>query len=104
LLLFRFQDDVYNCIGASRTLGLRGAILWGSAKDVNNKEKCLRLQSYMEQTLGPVVHHVKTAPVTEIEKRLTGRKRRANLPDNFWATYFLEPITKILRRQSIRNN
>jgi len=90
-------------VGAPRTLGLRGVVLWGSAKDVNSKEKCKRLQGFVEDTLGPVVHHVKNAPIADIEKRLTGRKKRANLPDNFWATYFLDPIVKILRRQKITN-
>ncbi|CAB3380630.1 Hypothetical predicted protein [Cloeon dipterum] len=98
------EEDVYNSIGGPRTLGLKGVVLWGSAKDVNSKEKCLKLQKYVEQTLGPAVQHIRTASVAELEKRLTGKKlKRSNLPEGFWTNYFLDPIVKILRRRTIRN-
>ncbi|XP_063219766.1 hyaluronidase-like [Bacillus rossius redtenbacheri] len=53
------QVDLFNSLALSKSMGRGGAVIWGSAKDVNTREKCESLAHYVEQVLGPTVRHVR---------------------------------------------
>lgn len=46
-------------------LGADGLIIWGSSDDINTKEKCLRLNEYLANVLGPIVTGIRRAAVNE---------------------------------------
>ncbi|KAF4525057.1 hypothetical protein B566_EDAN001971 [Ephemera danica] len=96
------KDDLYNSIGTPRAMGLRGAVLWGSSKDLSSKDRCQRFRNYVDDILGPTVRNIRDSSITDLENRLEGRStQRQELlitpSRGFWATHFLEPITAILQ-------
>lgn len=41
-----------------KDMQLNGAIIWGSSKDLNSKEKCDALADYVDNELGPLVKNL----------------------------------------------
>jgi hypothetical protein len=95
LLSLFLQEDLIYSLGTPRTLGMRGGILWGSSKDVSNKDKCQRLRTYVHETLGPTIQYIRDTPLSQLEDRVEGR--RSHSKRSFWTTYFLDPIASILK-------
>lgn len=44
-----------NLLKIPKEYGCKGAVIWGASRDVNSREKCLALQSYLEEVIGPAV-------------------------------------------------
>ncbi|XP_078696460.1 hyaluronidase-1-like [Branchiostoma floridae x Branchiostoma belcheri] len=55
------KTDLIHTIGQTANLGADGIVIWGSDLDTKTKEKCLKLQSYLQTTLGPFIFNVTIA-------------------------------------------
>ncbi|XP_049804947.1 hyaluronidase B-like isoform X3 [Schistocerca nitens] len=55
---FLTHEDLYNSLAIPKNLGMNGAIIWGSSKDVNSKKKCEDLANYVKTELGPTVKNL----------------------------------------------
>ncbi|XP_042869403.1 hyaluronidase-like [Penaeus japonicus] len=71
---FLIPIDVVNTLGYSRMVGLEGAVIWGSKRDVDTKEKCLAMKSYVETGLGPLVQYISNLPLSTITSVINSRR------------------------------
>nr|CAD7193756.1 unnamed protein product [Timema douglasi] len=59
---FLSKVDLFNSLAITRKFRRGGAIIWGSANDVDTKEKCEELEKYLDNILGPIVKYVSEKP------------------------------------------
>lgn len=79
---YRYHDDVsllspidvVNTLGFTKVLGLEGAVVWGSHNDVSSREKCLALQSYVDEQLGPLVQYLDQVPRSVLKTMIASRR------------------------------
>lgn len=71
---FLIPIDVVNTLGYSRMLGLEGAVVWGSKRDVDTKEKCLAMKNYVETGLGPLVQYLSDLPLSTVRSVINSRR------------------------------
>ncbi|XP_019637333.1 PREDICTED: hyaluronidase-1-like [Branchiostoma belcheri] len=53
--------DMVHTMGQAADMGADGIVIWGTYLDGGSKEACLKLQSYLQTTLGPYILNVTTA-------------------------------------------
>ncbi|XP_066297469.1 hyaluronidase-1-like [Branchiostoma lanceolatum] len=69
------KTDLSNTIGQTANLGADGIVIWGSYLDTKTKEKCLKLQSYLQTTLGPYIFNITTAAARCSQQLCSGHGR-----------------------------
>ncbi|CAH1400109.1 unnamed protein product [Nezara viridula] len=52
---FITKEDMVNLLKIPKDYGCKGAVIWGASRDVNSREKCIALQSYLDEVIGPAV-------------------------------------------------
>ncbi|XP_055620483.1 hyaluronidase-like isoform X2 [Toxorhynchites rutilus septentrionalis] len=50
------ESDWINALNAMKQFGSSGVILWGSSYDLNSRQKCIDFKTYLDSTLGPILH------------------------------------------------
>nr|CAD7603403.1 unnamed protein product [Timema genevievae] len=67
--------DLFNSLAITRKFRRGGAIIWGSANDVDTKEKCEELEKYLENILGPIVKYVSEKPDKDLFTNLNDKHK-----------------------------
>ncbi|XP_077298516.1 hyaluronidase B-like [Arctopsyche grandis] len=52
---FVTKADLHSAISHMKNSNLNGAVIWGSSNDVSSREKCVALEQYVKNVLGPLV-------------------------------------------------
>ena len=61
---FLSELDLSNSLRVAQHKGA-GVVIWGSANDTNSRDKCLALEKYVDEVLGPTVLRVRTTQMPE---------------------------------------
>ncbi|KAM9854513.1 hyaluronidase PH-20-like [Aulostomus maculatus] len=73
--VFQSPMDLVRTVGESAALGAAGVIMWGGAKDYNNKAACQSLSEYLTSTLNPYIANVTAAAMLCSNVLCQGRGR-----------------------------
>uniref|UniRef100_A0A3P8PWQ4 Hyaluronidase n=2 Tax=Astatotilapia calliptera TaxID=8154 RepID=A0A3P8PWQ4_ASTCA len=79
---FQTRRDLISTIGESAALGASGVIIWGGARDYNNKASCDALSKYLRSTLNPYIANVTAAAKLCSEVLCQGKGRCVRKSNN----------------------
>ncbi|KAI9547466.1 hypothetical protein NQZ68_017015 [Dissostichus eleginoides] len=73
--IFQSKADLVSTIGESAAVGATGVVMWGGARDYNNKAACTSLSEYLTSTFNPYVANVTAAAMLCSEVLCQGKGR-----------------------------
>ncbi|XP_066296344.1 hyaluronidase-1-like [Branchiostoma lanceolatum] len=67
--------DMVHTMGQAADMGADGIVIWGDYLDGRTKEACLKLQSYLQTTLGPYIFNITTTAARCSQQHCSGHGR-----------------------------